>query len=52
MLRALRSAATARVTLIGWNDGQWQDATRQATDLENVVLQAALSGGTAPGEST
>jgi hypothetical protein len=40
VLRALRVAATERITLMGWIDGEWQDACNDAEERESALLNA------------
>ena len=42
-VRALRSAATTRVTFMGWRDVEWEKASRRAIALEDELCQAALT---------
>lgn len=49
VVRALRQAATARVTLMGWDDERWGQAREAATRLELELLQTAIThAGNAP----
>jgi hypothetical protein len=41
ILRALRLAASHRVTLMGWNDETWQADCRHAEEHERTLFQAA-----------
>jgi hypothetical protein len=43
VVRALREAAQARVTLMGWADGGWLEARNAATRLELELLTHAVS---------
>jgi hypothetical protein len=45
ILRALRVAANARFTLMGWQDSEWQTAERTALEVERAMFRA--SGGVA-----
>jgi hypothetical protein len=42
VVRVLRSAATARLTLMGWLDPPWEEAVRAAISLEHVFAQTVL----------
>jgi hypothetical protein len=42
VLRALQVAATQRVTLMGWNDDQWQAACYRAEEHEAVLVREGL----------
>jgi hypothetical protein len=46
IVKALRQAATARVTLMGWLDDEWQGAVSNAEQHELALVQAYQSAGT------
>jgi hypothetical protein len=43
LVRVLRSASTARFTLMGWSDPRWEEAVRQAIELEHTFARSALT---------
>lgn len=43
IVKALRQAATARVTLMGWADEEWQGAVSDAVGHETALVQACKS---------
>ena len=44
IVKALRQAATARVTLMGWADDEWNGAARDAVQHELALVEAYQSG--------
>ena len=48
LLRALRHAGTARFTMMGWLDDDWNEAAQQSATHELALLKWIVS--TAPGE--
>ena len=44
IVKALREAATARFTLMGWLDEEWETASRQIQELEPFLVQSYLAG--------
>ena len=51
ILRALREAATARFSLMGWADDDWNEASRRAEEFESAVLQAQQARPATSGSS-
>jgi hypothetical protein len=51
VIKALRGAATARFTLMGWVDLPWPTALDDATAVENHFLEAAVRGQPARDDS-
>jgi hypothetical protein len=45
ILKALRTAATARFTLMGWVDEEWQVASRRSAVHERELVEASSSSG-------
>jgi hypothetical protein len=46
ILRSLKNAATARFTLMGWNDPQWEAACRRVEAHELVLFRAVQANAT------
>jgi hypothetical protein len=45
ILKTLRTAATARFTLMGWVDEEWQVASRRSAVHERELVEATSSSG-------